>query len=68
MGYGRKKAPEEADRTGATLYEVRSTERTAGTLGFWWCGRFGMHRTGLRSFCCRMGHYGKDMGRCPVAK
>ena len=142
MGYGRKKALEEAERTGAALYEVRSTERTAGTLGFWWCGRFGMHRwdmpiepisvdlsayahvtlvspvwvftlaapmrafcraasgrireadyilvhfnratyrnaademdrllglhrTGLRSFCCRMGHYGKDTGRCPVAK
>lgn len=44
MGYGRKKALEEADRTGAALYEIRATERTAGTLGFWWCGRFGMHR------------------------
>ena len=139
MGYGRKKALEEADRTGAVLYEIRATERTAGTLGFWWCGRYGMHRwampieaipddlaryehvtivspiwvfalaapvrafcqaasgkireadyllvhfnratyrsaademdrllglrrTGLRSFCCRMGHYGKDTGRCP---
>lgn len=26
------------------IYEVKSTERTEGTLGFWWCGRFGMHR------------------------
>lgn len=44
MGYVKKQALEEADRTGAALYEIRSTERTAGTLGFWWCGRYGMHR------------------------
>ena len=44
MGYVRKQAFEEADRTGAALYEIRSTERTEGTLGFWWCGRYGMHR------------------------
>ena len=44
MGYVKKQAYMEADRTGAALYEVRSTERTEGTLGFWWCGRFGMHR------------------------
>ena len=44
MGYARKLAYEEANRTGAAVYEVRSTERTAGTLGFWWCGRYGIHR------------------------
>lgn len=33
-----------SDPTGAALYEVRSSERTEGTLGFWWCGRYGMHR------------------------
>ena len=44
MGYVRKKALEEADRTGAAVYEIKSTEMTEGTLGFWWCGRFGMHR------------------------
>ena len=44
MGYVRRQALEEADRTGAALYEIRSTERTEGTLGFWWCGRYGMHR------------------------
>lgn len=43
MGYTKRAALEEANRTGAELYEVRSTERTQGTLGFWWCGRFGMH-------------------------
>lgn len=44
MGYGRRKAFEAANRTGAALCEIRATERTAGTLGFWWCGRFAMHR------------------------
>lgn len=44
MGYVRKKALEEAERTGAFVYEIKSTEMTEGTLGFWWCGRFGMHR------------------------
>ena len=44
MGYVRKIAYEEANRSGAELYEVKSTERTEGTLGFWWCGRYGMHK------------------------
>ena len=44
MGYVREKALEEANRTGADVYEIRSTERTDGSLGFWWCGRYGMHR------------------------
>lgn len=43
-GYVKKVAYEAANRTGAEVYEIKSTERTAGTLGFWWCGRFGMHR------------------------
>ena len=44
MGYVKKQAMEEANRTGAALYKIRSTEHTEGTLGFWWCGRYGMHR------------------------
>lgn len=44
MGYVRKLAYEEADRTGAMIYEIKPMERTGGTLGFWWCGRYGMHR------------------------
>ena len=44
LGYTRRLALEAADRTGADLYEIRAAERTEGTLGFWWCGRFGMHR------------------------
>lgn len=44
MGYVKKVAYEAAQRTGAQLCEIRSTERTEGTLGFWWCGRYAMHR------------------------
>lgn len=44
MGYTKKVAYEQANLTGAHLYEIHATERTEGTLGFWWCGRFGMHR------------------------
>lgn len=44
MGYVRKLAYEEAQRTGADVWEIQATERTEGTLGFWWCGRYAMHR------------------------
>lgn len=44
MGYTKKLALETANRTGACVYELLAAERTGGTLGFWWCGRFGMHR------------------------
>ena len=44
LGAVRQAALEEADRTGAEVYEIKPTERVSGTLGFWWCGRFGMHR------------------------
>ena len=44
MGYTEKLAYEEADRTGADIVRLISTERTEGTAGFWWCGRFAMHR------------------------
>lgn len=44
MGYVRRQAYEEANRTGAAVYEIRSTEKVDGTSGFFWCGRFAMHR------------------------
>ena len=44
LGYTRKIAYEEAARIGGDTEEIRSKERTEGTLGFWWCGRWGMHR------------------------
>ena len=43
MGYVRRLAYEAANRTGAEIYEIKAAERTDGTLGFWWCGRFAMH-------------------------
>lgn len=44
MGYVKKQAYEAARSTGAEICEIRSAERTDGTLGFLWCGRYGMHR------------------------
>ena len=44
MGYGKKLAYELAEQTGAEVFEIRATERTEGTAGFWWCGRYAMHR------------------------
>lgn len=43
MGYVKKLAYEKANETGAHILEIKAKERTEGTLGFWWCGRFGMH-------------------------
>ena len=31
----------------ANIAELKTTERTEGDLGFWWCGRFAMHRWGM---------------------
>ena len=44
MGYVKQQACEAANRTGAQIYEIKAAERTEGTVGFWWCGRFAMHR------------------------
>lgn len=44
MGYTKKLAYEIAEAKGATIYEVKATEKIDGTLGFWWCGRFGMNK------------------------
>ena len=44
MGYTKKIAYEKANELGATLIELKTKDKTDGTLGFWWCGRFGMHK------------------------
>lgn len=44
MGYTKKAAYERADEIGADIYEIKAAERTGGTIGFWWCGRFGLLR------------------------
>ncbi len=36
-------AYEIANKEKATIKELITKERTEGDLGFWWCGRFGMH-------------------------
>ena len=43
-GYTKKIAYEEANRTGAAVFEIVTDEKTDGIAGFLWCGRFGMHR------------------------
>ena len=43
-GYTKKIAYEKANEIGANIIELKTKEKTDGTLGFWWCGRFGMHK------------------------
>lgn len=47
MGYTKTIALQEANKTGAVLYELKTTKKVDGILGFWWCSRFGMHRWGM---------------------
>ena len=44
MGYVKKKAYEKANELGAQIIELKAKEKTEGTLGFWWCGRFGVKK------------------------
>lgn len=44
MGYTKKIAYEIANNLGAEIIELKTKERTENTIGFWWCGRFGMHK------------------------
>ena len=43
MQFTKRIAYIKADKEGADIVELRTKERTEGTIGFWWCGRFGMH-------------------------
>lgn len=47
MGYSKKIAYEQADSLGADILEVKTTEKISGTLGFWWCGRFGLNKMSM---------------------
>lgn len=40
MGYTKTIALQEANKTGAVLYELKTTKKVDGILGFWWCSRF----------------------------
>ncbi|MDD4011960.1 MAG: hypothetical protein PHI83_07420 [Sphaerochaetaceae bacterium] len=42
-GHCLKLALDIARQRGARLLELKTAEPTEGDLGFWWCGRFGMH-------------------------
>ena len=47
-GYTKKLAFEIADTYGAEILEIKTSENISGNWGFWWCGRFGMHRWGMK--------------------
>lgn len=47
MGYTKKIAYDYANRVGAYILELNALEKTSGTLGFWWCGRYGMLKRGM---------------------
>ena len=44
MGYTKKLAYEKADSLGADIIELTTDEKIDGTMGFWWCGRYAMHK------------------------
>lgn len=44
MGYTKKVAYEEAEKQKADILELKTKEKTENTSGFWWCGRYGMHK------------------------
>ena len=47
-GYSKKIAYEVANKEQAFIEEIKTSERTEGDLGFWWCGRFALHRWGMK--------------------
>ena len=42
MNYTKYVAYTIANKMHADVYEIKSKEKVGGTIGFWWCGRFGM--------------------------
>ena len=49
MNYTKRIAYIQANAEAAKIVELKTNERTQGTLGFWWCGRFGMHKWGMET-------------------
>lgn len=47
QGYTKKLAYQVANEKKALILELKTTEKVKGNLGFWWCGRFGMHKWGM---------------------
>ena len=48
-GFSKRIAYEKADIQHANIVQLETTERTYGDLGFWWCGRFGMHKWPMKT-------------------
>lgn len=42
MNYTKSVAYKIANELKANVYEIKSKEKVDGTIGFWWCGRFGL--------------------------
>ncbi|MBO4509476.1 MAG: hypothetical protein J5747_12680 [Spirochaetaceae bacterium] len=49
LNYTKTIAYKKADENAAQIVGLKTKERTEGTLGFWWCGRFGMHKWGMET-------------------
>lgn len=47
-GYCARVAGAYAEKAGAALLELKTSEPTKGKLAFWWCGRFAMHRWDMK--------------------
>ena len=50
LNYTKKIAYLKAEKEHANIVELKSKERTEKTLGFWWCGRFGMHKWPMETY------------------
>ncbi len=48
MGYTKQIALETANKEQADILELKTTEKTENTKGFWWCGRYGMHKWNMK--------------------
>ena len=46
-GHSKKIAYQVALEEKAKIYEIKTSEKIDGELGFWWCGRFAMHKRGM---------------------
>lgn len=47
-GYTKKIAYDIADSYGYDILEVNTIDKISGNLGFWWCGRFGLCKWGMK--------------------
>ncbi len=68
IGYTKMIAYQEANKLGADILEIKAKEKTSGTLGFWWCGRYGMHkwRMEIKNVDSNLSKYGKIIIVSPI--